>query len=131
MSLKKIRLELARDHDFPEGSHLHGYEFVAPLDESGHLDPKEWHEHRYQCTVRRFWQGEDDETGHLVRKPGGFWAFHYDIDGDADDDEAGYRFNAHVFTVGEYVSIREQDEKMRTFKVVKTENVAPLAVKKR
>jgi len=130
MSLKKIRLELARDHDFPEGSNVHGYEFVAPLDENGHLDPKAWHEHRQQCTVRRFWQGDADEVGHLVRKPGGFWAFHYDIDGDVNDDEAGYRFNAHVFLLGEYVSIREQDEKLRTFRVVKADDVAAQAAKK-
>lgn len=31
MALKKIRLELARDHDFPEGSSDHGYEFVVPV----------------------------------------------------------------------------------------------------
>ena len=31
MTLRKIRLELARDHDFPDGSRHHGYELVAPL----------------------------------------------------------------------------------------------------
>jgi hypothetical protein len=35
MSLKLIRLELARTPDFPEGSRRHGYEFVAPLDSTG------------------------------------------------------------------------------------------------
>ena len=39
MTLKKIRLELARDREHPEGSARHGYEFVGPLDEKGHLDP--------------------------------------------------------------------------------------------
>jgi hypothetical protein len=29
---KRIRLELARSKEFPEGSATHGYEFVAPLD---------------------------------------------------------------------------------------------------
>ena len=38
MSLKRIRLELARTPDFPNGSGQHGYEFVAPLDDKGHLD---------------------------------------------------------------------------------------------
>jgi hypothetical protein len=116
--LKKIRLELARDHDFPNGSRLHGYEFVAPLDDLGHIDAEQWHDHRDRCRVRRFWEGEDDEIGHLVRRPGGSWAFHYDIHGDADDDESGYRFASHVFKPGEYVSIREQDEELRTFRVV-------------
>ena len=35
MALKRIRLELARTADFPEGSPSHGYEFVAPLDLQG------------------------------------------------------------------------------------------------
>ena len=35
MSLKKIRLELARTPGFPEGSGRHGYEFTAPLDAKG------------------------------------------------------------------------------------------------
>ena len=39
MTLKKIRLELARDREHPEGSSRHGYEFVGPLDKEGHLDP--------------------------------------------------------------------------------------------
>ena len=115
--LKKIRLELARDHDHPEGSRGIGYEFVAPLDERSHIDAGEWHKRRAQCKVRRFRPGEADDVGHLVRKPGGSWAFHYDIHSDEDDDESGYRFGDHAFTVGEYVSVRE-DEGLRTFKVV-------------
>jgi hypothetical protein len=122
MTLKKIRLELARDREHPEGSSRHGYEFVGPLDEEGRLDPALWKKYRDRCRVRRFWLKEDDELGHLVRKPGGHWAFHYDIDGDADDDEAGYRLGNHKFTVGEYVSIREhEDDVMRTFRVVRVE----------
>jgi len=35
MALKRIRLELARTADFPEGSPSHGYEFVAALDPRG------------------------------------------------------------------------------------------------
>jgi hypothetical protein len=118
MMLKKIRLELARDREFPNGSRQHGYEFVAPLDEQGHIDAEQWREHRDRCRVRRFWQGEDDEVGHVVRRPGGSWAFHYDIHGDSDDDESGYRFASHAFQPGEYVSIKEQDEELRTFRVV-------------
>ena len=35
MSYNKIRLELARDHDFPDGSSERGYEFTAPLGQDG------------------------------------------------------------------------------------------------
>ena len=126
MTLKKIRLELARDREHPEGSARHGYEFVGPLDENGHLDPVAWKKHRERCRVRRFWVNEADEIGHLVRKPGGQWAFHYGAGGDTDEDEGGYRFGNHTFTVGEYVSIREHDEDvMRTFRVVRVEALPP------
>ncbi|MCG8558986.1 MAG: hypothetical protein MI824_04225 [Hyphomicrobiales bacterium] len=118
MSMKRIRLELARDHDFPQGSRDRGYEFTAPLDADDHIDPERWKQARDKCRVRRFWDGEKDEVGHLVRKPGGSWAFHYDILGDEDDDETGYRFGSHAFRPGEYVSINEHDDQLRTFRVV-------------
>lgn len=118
MALSKIRIEMARNHEFPEGSARHGYEFVAPLDTKGHIDAKLWQQHRSQCRVKRFWEGVPDEVGHLVRKPGGSWAFHYDIHGDADDDETGYRLGDHAFITGEYISVREHDEDMNTFRIV-------------
>ena len=125
MTMNKIRLELARDREHPEGSNRHGYEFVGPLDAEGHLDPAVWKKQRERCRVRRFWQNEADELGHLVRKPGGHWAFHYDGDGeDQDNDEGGYRLGSHKFAVGEYVSIREHDDDvMHTFRVVRVEEL--------
>ena len=118
MTLRKVRLELARDPEFPTGSRDHGYEFVAPIGEEGHIDPVEWHQRREKCRVHRFWGGKDDEIGHLVRRGEGGWAFHYDVLGDEDDDEIGYRFGKHRFWVGDYVSIKEHDDVMRTFRVV-------------
>ena len=59
--LKRIRLNLARSKEFPSGSARHGYEFVAPLDAKGHIDPQLWQKYREHCGVRRFWEGEDDE----------------------------------------------------------------------
>ena len=115
MSLSKIRLELARDHDFPDGSRERGYEFTALLAADGRIGESEWKANRGRCRVRRFWSGEPDEVGHLVRKPGGAWAFHYDLHGDPDDDETGYRFGDHRFLPGEYVSIKEHDDVLRTF----------------
>ena len=119
MTLKRIRLELARDHDFPAGSNEHGYEFTAPLNGDGKIQAAEWKENRDKCRVRRFWGHEDDEVGHLVLKRGGSWAFHYDIHGDEDDDETGYRFGDHTFQLGEYVSILEHDDELRTFRVTR------------
>ena len=122
--LKRIRLNLARSKEFPLGSQKHGYEFVAPLDASGHIDPELWRQYREHCGVRRFWEGEDDEAGRLVHKPGGAehgrWVFDYD-EAAEEDDEAGYRFGNHVFRPGEYVSIRDENGNMHTFQVVSVE----------
>lgn len=115
--LKVIRLNLARTKDHPHGSNQHGYEFVAPLTETGEIDAKAWKAHRGECRVRRFWGDEDEDIGHLIHRPGGSWAFHYDIEGD-EDDEAGYRFGTHAFQPGEYVSIRDDDGELHTFQVV-------------
>ncbi len=116
--LRRVRLELARDHDFPEGSSDRGYDFIAPLDEDGHLVGAAWKSLRERCRVRRFWPGEREEVGHLVHKPGGAWAFHYDIHGDPNHDETGFHLDTHVFKPGEYVSIKEQDARLRTFRVI-------------
>jgi hypothetical protein len=116
--LRRVRLELARDHDFPEGSSERGYDFIAPLDDNGHLVASAWKALRERCRVRRFWPGEREEVGHLVHKPGGAWAFHYDIHGDPSHDETGFHLDTHVFKPGEYVSVKEQDDVLRTFRVI-------------
>ena len=120
--LKKIRLNLARTKEHPMGSARHGYEFLAPLAPSGHIDAEAWKKARDKCRVRRFWGDEAEDLGHLVHRPGGSWAFRYDIAGD-EDDEAGYRFGEHPFVVGEYVSIRDDDGDVNTFQVA---SVGPL-----
>ena len=117
MTLRTIRLELARNPEFPEGSARHGYEFVAPLDKDGHFDAAEWKAHRDQCRVTRFWANQDDESGRLIHLPGGRWAFSYDPRTDADDEPI-FRFDRHTFKTGEYVSITEHDGVQRTFIVV-------------
>jgi hypothetical protein len=119
-AFKRIRLNLARSKEFPQGSSRHGYEFVAPLDNKGHIDAELWKQHRNHCRVRRFWEGEADEHGFLVHRPGGpehgRWLFDYDQATDTDD-ESGYRFGTHVFQPGEYVSIRNEEGEMHTFRV--------------
>lgn len=118
MPMMTVRLELARDKQFPNGSSDHGYEFTAPLGRDGHIDIAAWRRHKAQCTVRRFWEGESEERGHVLHTSGRTFKFHYDSAGDPDDDETGYRFDSHAFLPGEYVSIREHDGELRTFRVV-------------
>jgi hypothetical protein len=123
-ALKHIRLNLARSKEFPSGSSRHGYDLVAPLDENGHINPELWRKHQKECRVRRFWENEEDANGLLVHRPGGAeharWMFDY---GAGEDDDAGYRFGAHVFAAGEYVSISDHGGELHTFQVT---SVAPL-----
>lgn len=122
--LKRIRLDLARSKEHPQGSSSYGYELVAPLDRRGLIDVEAWKVLRDRCSVRRVWHGEDDKIGWLTHKAGGSegarWVFDYD-DSRLDDDEAGYRLGTHAFVPGEYVTIRDQDSS-HTFKVVAVEN---------
>ena len=112
--LKKIRLEMARNPQFPEGSRNHGYEIMAPLTADGHIDLKAWPQEQDNCTVRRFWQGQEDETGVIERK-GNRWVFSYE-EGD-EDDEPVFRLGDHVFKPGEYISITEHSGEQYTFQV--------------
>ncbi len=121
MTMKRIRLELARDHEFPEGSDVRGYEFAAPLDDTGHLVADEWRTQRARCWVERFWGDEKHEVGHLVHRGGG-WAFDYNPKA-SEDDEPGFKFDRHRFVPGEYVSLKEHDGTMRTFRVVRVRDL--------
>jgi len=124
--LKHIKLQLARSKEFPSGSSRHGYDIVAPLDAEGRIDPELWRVHREACRVRRFWDDEEDAIGRLVHKPGGAeharWMFDYG-GADDEDDESGYRFGAHKFLPGEYVSIRGHDGELHTFVVATVETL--------
>jgi len=118
--LRKITLHAARSKAFPEGSIRHGYSFVAPLTEEGKIDPELWRTHRGECFVRRFWGDEREQRGLLAHRAGGrggaAWVFEL---GDArHDEELGFHFADHIFRSGEYVSIREEDGELTTFRVV-------------
>jgi hypothetical protein len=116
VSLKRIRLELARSKDFPNGNPNHGYEFMAPLKDDGHIDEDGFKAQAQLCTVTRFAEHEDDQHGQLIRTRGGRWSFSYEP-GD-DDDEPIFRLAAHPFNAGEYISITEHDGQERVFRVV-------------
>jgi hypothetical protein len=116
MALKRIRLELARTKEFPDGNSTYGYEFRAPLRPDGHIDADTWSKVTDQCTVRHFRPDEDDEDGELIRTENGAWAFSY-APGE-DDDEPLFRLEGHVFKEGEYVSITGHDGQVLPFKVV-------------
>lgn len=118
---RQIRLELAREPGHPEGSRGIGYDLVAPLDENRQLSAELWRKHKELCRVHRFRDGEDDLVGHLARKPGGAWYFDY-AEGDSDDENA-YRLGSERFILGEYVSVRDENGHMHTYRVVSVQPV--------
>lgn len=118
VSLKTIRLELARTAEFPEGSAEHGYSLVAPLTDDGHIDLAGWHDVKALCHVTRFWGGADEERGRIVHGRHG-WIFDY---GGAASDEPVFKLEHHRFVPGGYVTITEHDGVQRPFRVA---SVAP------
>jgi len=117
--LRKVVLYAARSKEFPDGSIRHGYDFIAPLTEDGHIDLEAWKQHRNECFAHRFWADEPTLSGLLVHRAGGrggsTWAFEWSSR-DFEEEEQGYRFGDHAFKVGEYVSVREGDGHMLTFR---------------
>ena len=116
MPWMRIRLELARSRDFPEGSHQHGYEFVMPLDTHGRLDRELYRKAPELCTVHRFWAGEEDLTGNLHHATGGRWMFSYHP-GEMEDEPIPH-LGDHLFREGEYLGVREPDGSEHTFRIV-------------
>jgi hypothetical protein len=113
---RQIRIELAREPGHPEGDAAVAYVIVAPLDASDRIDAKLWREHREACRIARLRPDQEDALGHLVHRPGGGWAFHYDADADVPD-EVGVHLADERFVLGEYVSVKETG-KTHTYRVV-------------
>jgi hypothetical protein len=112
----KIRLRLAREHGHPQGSQQHGYDLVLPLDADGRIDGSLWKSHRDLCRAVHYRSDEEHDIGHIVRRPGGQWAIHYDVQGD-EEDAAGYHLAEERFIVGEYISIVEGN-RAHTYRVI-------------
>lgn len=115
MPLKHVRLELARSHDHPEGSHNIGYEFNIPLSEEWRFDPSSWDTDSQLCTVVKFTEHDDDIHGQIVRGEDGGWAFSYEP-GTADD-ESIFRLESHLFQENEYVTVTDVDGQEHVYRV--------------
>ena len=116
MALSLIVMRLARNPgtEFADGDDHRGYALTAPLTADGKLDEADYRKHKEACVVRRFAADEDPQEGKLAHYRGR-WSFDY---GDqADAEEPLYRLGEHRFSVGEYVSITDEDGRLLTYKV--------------
>lgn len=125
MTLKTIRIELARTPARPDGDAGHAYEFRAPLSPEGFLNKAGWPSVRPLCTVRRFSDGEEVEQGLLIVSRNGHWAFSYAPG--IDDDESVFKLSHHRIQPGEYLTVTEHDGEARTFRVASVRDWHPAA----
>lgn len=109
-----VRLELARNPGFPEGSPARSYIVHVPIDLNDRIDAKALKHDGIRATVRRFWPQEPDLIGHIVRSNGD-WAFSY-RDG-PEDDERLFRFGDHPLIEGNYVTVSEPDGDVLAYRV--------------
>ena len=119
MTLYRVRMVLARNDEFPEGSNAHGYDLVVPLDEAGKLDPFSWRNHTKDCIVHRFWANADDRRG-ILRHSGKNWFIDYDTKTEGDE-EPFFKLERHEVKIGEYLTVTEPDGDSHTFRVVTLE----------
>ena len=116
MGWTRLRLELARSHRHPDGSHRIAYEMTFPLDQNGRLDLVAFGDARELCTVHWFREDSDDRVGALHRRPGGNFVFAY---GEPDPlEEQLPHLAEHRFMVGDYVSVTDPSGGQHTFRVV-------------
>jgi hypothetical protein len=123
--LKRIRLELARTPEFPDGSPKYGYEFIAPLTADNHIDADAWKKVKDHCGVLRFWGMDQPERG-MLRHIGNGWRFDYDPRDDSDD-ERFFKLDRHSLAVGDYVFVTEHDGVQRPFRVVSVKPIVRAA----
>lgn len=121
----RVRLELARSHDHPEGSARHGYVLIVPLDNSGRIDEAAQHKAPELCTLHQFWEGEGDTVGQVVRIGPHRWGFSYHA-GRADDEPVPH-LATHVFRPGEYLAVRDPNGAEHVFRIVLVEPAPGLA----
>lgn len=115
MTWQHLRLTLARTPEFAAGSEKHGYDLVAPVNDDGLLDETIWRANKTKAHVRRFWDGEEDEHGHLIHTRHRTWAFSY-APGE-EDDEPIFHLESHLLAEGEYVTITEKDGTALPFRI--------------
>lgn len=115
--LTRVILRLGRNPaaGYPDGSDDHGYVINAPLDADNKLDAELWQAHKAQCTVRRFHPLEAAADGWLRRR-GENWYFWYD-EADEGPEEPLFKLGSHELRPGEYVTVREGDGDVLTFRV--------------
>jgi hypothetical protein len=121
VKLMRVRMQLGRTPDHPEGDHRHGYLFVAPLAADAYLDAEAWPEVRGLCWARRFDpdMGADETANGWLQHSGRGWRFEFSGEaGEPEDKEPLFKLDRHRVAVGDYISVTEPDGVQRPFRIV-------------
>ncbi|MCW5723341.1 MAG: hypothetical protein KIS81_00115 [Maricaulaceae bacterium] len=118
MALHRVVLRLGRNPGagFPGGDDKRGYVVIAPLDRDGRLDLEEWRADKAACTVDRFSPDPDEKADGWLSHRGASWFFRYDEEHEGPDEPL-FRLGDHVFKLGEYLTIHEEDGDVLTYKI--------------
>jgi len=123
IGLTRVTLRLGRNPEagFPDGDDDYGYVIQAPLDNDNKLDAGLWREKKEQCTVRRFHPQEAIADGWL-RHRGETWYFWYDEETEGPEEPL-VKLGGHELRPGEYITVREGDGDVLTFRVAEAVRV--------
>lgn len=116
MTWHRIRLEMGRTPEFPEGASSHAYQLYLPLDQNKNVDIEALRKEPKKNFIRRYWPNEPDQSGSLIHRRDRNWAISYEPG--EDDDELFFDLESHRFEVGEYLTITETDGTKLPFRVV-------------
>ena len=116
MSWTRLRLELARGPDHPDGSNRIGYELTLPLARDARIETELFRALPELCTVHRFREDSDDRTGSLKHHRGDHWAFAY-AGPDAFEEELP-RFGQHRLRIGDYISVLDAQGSDHAYRIV-------------
>lgn len=113
-----VILVLAGGPGFPGGSAAHRYEIEVTLDAAGHLDAEAWRQDPKPWAARRFRPDGPARQGDVQHDPETGWSLRFEPDGAASTELTEPIVSAGVVRPGEYVTLRAEDERDFSYRVV-------------
>ncbi|MBY0332120.1 MAG: hypothetical protein K2X49_15785 [Acetobacteraceae bacterium] len=118
--MPRVTLVLAGGPGFPGGSEAHRYEMEAALDANGGLDVAAWHEDPRPWPARRYRPGGQVRTGDVQHDAETGWSLRFDSTPEARELTEPL-ISAGVLRPGEYVTLRDEDGRDYSYRVVGVE----------
>ncbi|MBV7256599.1 hypothetical protein KCG44_07345 [Pacificimonas sp. WHA3] len=116
MSWYRIRLEMGRTRENPEGSPSHAYMLTLPLNAEGRVDAATYEKAPARASILHMSPEDGEESGRLILRADGKWAFSYEP-GD-EDDETIFALATHAIETGNYITVTEPDGDQVPYKIV-------------